>query len=205
MCRNQKYCTELGIDPLKWDRKSPLPPPEDFKQAHKYLADSLKFIFDKDISSAREILKSPLEGIIKNWYIEHGQMSGEHRFKGLGSITEAKVSEMLDPLKSIKAFELQVYERDDFKCRYCSNVVMHEKNLKLIESKVGSSYFKLSGKSNEERHGFVYVVRATVDHVLPHSRGGLTNLDNLVTSCWSCNYGKSGYTLGEIGLDDPRG
>ena len=41
------------------------------------------------------------------------------------------------------------------------------------------------------------------DHVVPWNKGGQTNLQNLVTSCASCNYGKDGYTLEQLGLDNP--
>jgi hypothetical protein len=40
--------------------------------------------------------------------------------------------------------------------------------------------------------------------VVHHAAGGLTNAENLVTACWSCNFGKADYTLEEIGLEDPR-
>jgi len=46
---------------------------------------------------------------------------------------------------------------------------------------------------------------ATLDaDVDPHSRGGRTDPSNLVTACWACNYGKSSYTLTELGMEDPR-
>ena len=32
--------------------------------------------------------------------------------------------------------------------------------------------------------------RLEVDHVVPRSRGGTSQDDNLVTSCWACNNGK---------------
>ena len=33
---------------------------------------------------------------------------------------------------------------------------------------------------------------------------GKTNLENRVTSCWGCNYGKYNALLEQMGLDDPR-
>jgi 5-methylcytosine-specific restriction endonuclease McrA len=44
---------------------------------------------------------------------------------------------------------------------------------------------------------------ATLDHVVPLSLGGRTNESNLVTCCWSCNYGKANYTVEQIGIDNP--
>ena len=41
------------------------------------------------------------------------------------------------------------------------------------------------------------------DHVVPWNLGGRTSLDNLVSSCATCNYGKDGYTLEEIQITNP--
>ncbi len=42
------------------------------------------------------------------------------------------------------------------------------------------------------------------DHIIPHSRGGHTTLDNMVITCAPCNFGRMEYTLAEVGLADPR-
>jgi 5-methylcytosine-specific restriction endonuclease McrA len=44
---------------------------------------------------------------------------------------------------------------------------------------------------------------ATLDHVTPWSLGGRTDESNLVTSCWSCNYGKANFTVEQIGIRNP--
>ena len=204
MCRNNPFCTELGTDPAKWSRDSPLPPPPHFSQARQVLLDVIAFLDKGEIEGAKSALEAPLEDEIKAWYIEHGQMSGEHRYKGLGSNSDAIFYKKVVPRESTTPFEEQVYARDGYLCQYCSNPVFRPKDLMRIEDFLGKSHFAVSAKSNLGRHGFIYTQRATADHVVPHNRGGETSLDNLVTSCWSCNYGKSGYTLWEIGLDDPR-
>lgn len=33
-------------------------------------------------------------------------------------------------------------------------------------------------------------VKLEVDHIIPKSRGGTDDIDNLVTACWECNQGK---------------
>jgi len=40
----------------------------------------------------------------------------------------------------------------------------------------------------------------TIDHVLPRSKGGTDEAENLVTACWSCNSGKSDTLLSESKL-----
>lgn len=36
------------------------------------------------------------------------------------------------------------------------------------------------------------------DHVIPSSKGGVDDLDNLITSCWECNSGKSNIALSSL-------
>ena len=204
MCRGSAVCTELGSNPVSWARHSPLPPPSRFVRAHEVILSVLELIERGETDAAIVALQIPLADEVKSWYIEHGQMSGEHRFKGLGGIAEPTYGGARDPVKSVGRFEEQVYLRDNYFCQYCSFPVFHPKVLKGIESALGRENFSVSANSNEERHGFIYTIRATADHVVPHNKGGRTELENLVTSCWSCNYGKSGYALAEINLDDPR-
>jgi 5-methylcytosine-specific restriction endonuclease McrA len=46
--------------------------------------------------------------------------------------------------------------------------------------------------------------RATADHVIPRSQGGKTTVDNLVTACWPCQFGKAEFSPNQLGLEDPR-
>ncbi|WP_425342692.1 HNH endonuclease [Piscinibacter koreensis] len=45
---------------------------------------------------------------------------------------------------------------------------------------------------------------ASLDHVVPHSRGGTHELSNLVTACYCCQFGRGEWTLAESELADPR-
>jgi len=132
-------------------------------------------------------------------------MSGwHHRVKALNQSKPIAYTGSLETERSIRAFETTVYERDGYTCRYCSIRVIDTKALLRFEKLVGSQNFKVKGKSNQIRHGVALVFRATADHVTPISFGGRTNLENLVTSCWSCNYGKYDALLEQMRVDDPR-
>jgi hypothetical protein len=39
--------------------------------------------------------------------------------------------------------------------------------------------------------------------VQPWNQGGRTDLSNLVSSCATCNYGKDGYTIEQLGISNP--
>ena len=45
---------------------------------------------------------------------------------------------------------------------------------------------------------------AQYDHLLPHSKGGNNDVNNIVVTCAPCNFGRMSYTLEEVGLIDPR-
>ncbi len=58
--------------------------------------------------------------------------------------------------------------------------------------------------SGEGYHAAFHALTATLDHVVPHADGGGNDADNIVTTCWPCNFGRGGYSLAEFGLIDPR-
>src|SRR5262245_2812857 len=64
---------------------------------------------------------------------------------------------------------LRIFERDEWQCWYCG--------IEIEESSAFSS--------------------ASIDHLLPESRGGSNEESNLVTACRSCNSKKNNRTLEE--------
>jgi 5-methylcytosine-specific restriction endonuclease McrA len=50
----------------------------------------------------------------------------------------------------------------------------------------------------------VHAFKIVADHVVPHRLGGPTGLENLVSACPTCNYGKSWYTIEQLEIVDPR-
>lgn len=203
MCRNAKFCSELGTDPKKWSKRSPLQPPKYFDKSLNYFIKAFEAAQNNQKKDAIKFLKLTEGDKLRDWYIEHGQMSGwHHRVKALNKPKIEKYTGDLEKNKSFSKFEAQVYQRDGYRCRYCSMRVIDRKALLKIEKLLGPSIFKVKG-TNQQRHGVVLVFRATIDHVKPLSRGGRTSLNNLVTSCWSCNYGKLNATLKQIQIQNP--
>jgi len=64
--------------------------------------------------------------------------------------------------------KLRVWERDQYVCHYCRSDLRgeYERFLRGISSNL------------------------TVDHVIPISKGGPTNFENLTTACFTCNLAK---------------
>ena len=203
MCRGKDICNLLGTDPKNWSKTCPLPPPEHFKAAFLDIQQIKELLTDGKTQEAIEILQKPLGDEIREWFVEHAQNAWSFRSRSLAITKDLQNSISRDPNRLTSRIKEEVASRDEFKCQYCSGCLVPDSELSSISDQVGSDTFRITG-NNQERHGYVYILRATSDHVVPLSKGGKTELSNLVACCWACNYGKAEKTLNEIGLVDPR-
>jgi len=205
MCRSKASCSLLGKDSNEWSRECPLPKPDFFEEALETFIEAFSCAVRGDLQSAISHLERIPEGKLKEWYVEHGQMSGwHHRVKALNLPKPPKFTGDLDSPVISPQLLSEVFLRDNNHCRYCGTRVINTKALAKFSKILGPNYFVASGNSNLKRHGIALNFRATADHVVPIKRGGRTDIDNLVTSCWGCNIGKLNATLEQMGLDDPR-
>lgn len=113
-----------------------------------------------------------------------------------------------------------LYERDGYRCRYCGTRVIlpearkvflawvpevaygkHDKHGHVVNP--ASSPDAAQPKPGKERHCGFSVLQASVDHVLPHRRGGNNEPDNLVTACGVCQFGRSNWLLSEVEIHNP--
>jgi hypothetical protein len=92
--------------------------------------------------------------------------------------------------------------RDGFHCRFCGIPVIRAE----VRSLMRAAYPEALrwGSANAEQHAGFQALWLTYDHLLPHARGGTSDLDNMLIACQPCNCGRSNLTLEEAGLSDPR-
>ena len=205
MCQQKAFCLILGEDTNKWSRECPLPKPEFFEAALDTFVKAFTLAVGGDIRSSISYLHQIPDEELRHWFVEHGQMSGwHHRVKTLNLPRPPIFTGVLDSPVISAQLLADVFLRDGNHCRYCGSRVINPKALTKFSKIVGPSHFVASGKSNTLRHGIALNFKATADHVVPIKRGGRTDINNLVTSCWGCNYGKLNATIEQMGLDDPR-
>ncbi len=96
----------------------------------------------------------------------------------------------------------QLHTEGGYYCRFCKIPVIRRQIREFFRTNYPES--NLWGTNNIEQHAAFQCMWAQYDHVLPHARGGSSNIDNLVVTCAPCNYGRMNYTLSESGLHDPR-
>lgn len=102
-----------------------------------------------------------------------------------------------------------VEEYDSWEIRSANDIFPAPAVLRLKEyNKLGPQYVKFSRENVYLRDGHVCQYchvrfsarKLTLDHVVPRSRGGKTTWDNIVASCWDCNYKKADRTPREAGM-----
>lgn len=202
MCRKSPICFLLGEDPAAWSKVAPLPPPDWFDDQLLIFNAAAERAANGERDTAIDIIRTMRSDEMRHWFVEHGQMSGIHRAKKFEiSITPVE-PEKLDVVRVAKPYESVVFKRDFYTCRYCGLRQIAKEVLVAFERAVGASEFKTQG-TNALQHGVIHAFKIVADHVLPHAFGGRTTLDNLVSACPGCNYGKWNYTIEQLGLDDP--
>lgn len=94
-----------------------------------------------------------------------------------------------------------LHDRDGYHCRFCGIPVIR-KEVRQVIKKLYPDVLQW-GKKNVEQHATFQAIWVQYDHLLPHARGGTTDLDNMVITCAPCNYGRMNYLLEEVGLAYP--
>lgn len=203
MCRGRKSCTELGSDPATWSDECPLPPPPWFESQLDIFESALGKLVTGDREGSFDLLATIRSDEMRDWFVEHGQVSGKTRADEIGLPAPISVEEgARDVLRAPTRFEGDVFARDGYRCRYCGIRLVSRKVLKWFIEAVGGAEFR-DGPNNAERHGIVHIAKPYADHVIPWNLGGPTKPENLVASCPACNFGKYHYTVEQLGLGNP--
>ena len=207
MCKvgEQEFCVALGEDSNKWSKYCPLPVPTYFDDAVESFSRAVSELTRVNYKESLEALSASNAPAVGKFYIDHGQQSAYFRVTNRREIDNANRLEKklnLSP-RDKPAITKEVFKRDFYRCRYCS--------LRIITGEVFSEYSRIVGsdifsdeRENTKRNGLTLGLRGVADHVEPYALGAGTELDNLVTSCYSCNFGKAGYTLDQLKIEDPR-
>ena len=94
-----------------------------------------------------------------------------------------------------------VHQRDGYYCRFCKIPVIRGK----IRSAIRKEYPKAVPweGTNATQHAAFQCMWAQYDHIVPHARGGRSDLENVYLTCAACNYGRGNYLLEDFDLLHP--
>ena len=94
-----------------------------------------------------------------------------------------------------------IHQRDGYYCRFCK--------MPVIRTKVRVAIHKEYPKAvpwegtNATQHAAFQCMWAQYDHIVPHARGGRSDLENIYLTCAACNYGLQIYLLEDFYLFHP--
>ena len=194
--------SELGRKPESWPRNCLINYPKSFNHDIDLIAQALKIVSIRP-NDARSLVLSIDADAMKRRFIDVALWAGSWRasYSGVGD-SSRKSSRLRKPI-SQKRLD-QLFVRDKWRCRYCGiRVAGNRKYFKKFAAAIDMPEL-VSGRTDESRHGIYMTLMASYDHVKAHSDNGADQEDNLVTSCWSCQFGKYKYRLDQLQLDQPQ-
>ena len=192
---------ELGSDYSRWPKNCLIQYPHEFESQIDIVKQALSVV-ESNPNYARQLVGSINQQAMKRWFIDVALWSGAWRAKLSGvSGFDVKNSRRRKAIGQKRLEDL--FKRDKWRCRYCGiRVAGNRKHFKKFAKAIRMPEL-VSGRTDESRHGLYLMLMASYDHVKPHSEGGSNDDSNLVTSCWSCQFGKYKYSLDELRLQNP--
>ena len=113
-------------------------------------------------------------------------------------LTKDKRSVPCDATRDTKRL---IHQRDGYFCRFCRIPVIRGE----LRSAIAQAYPEAVpwGGTNATQHAAFQCMWAQYDHILPHARGGISDLENVYLTCAACNYGRGNYLLDEFDIVHP--
>jgi hypothetical protein len=207
---NKKLVRELlTTDPDQWSRECVLPYPKEFEKSIDLLQKAAEHATRGNREQAQQLIGEMLDAEMRSWFNDLAQNSGKVRLEILNRKPKLHPGRNLIK-RPTNAQEKKIIEAQGFHCRYCGIRLVLNDQFKKLQKIVG--YDVLPNRSQAKKktknidiHGIWVITRATVDHVVPVSQGGLdvNREENLAACCWPCNYAKWKFTIEDLEIDNP--
>lgn len=180
------------------------PIPEIFEAAH-LLNYAVSAHLRGDEARAAMLLKAADMPIIGQWLdpiwtAPHRQVVGEP-FADLPPVLPK--ADRHKPRDATDSMKRALIARDGHHCRLCGIPLVRAAIRKLLTEHYPDAA-RWTGQKETLQHRGLQVLWLQYDHVVVHSRGGETSMENLVVTCPACNYGRDRFMMCEVGLRDPR-
>jgi hypothetical protein len=194
----------LGNDSTRWPKHCLIDYPAEFESQIDLVQQAAE-LAHQDPRRARELVRSIDHESMKRWFIDVALRSGAWRSMHSGNASRNPGTNRKRKRKSISQKRLEsLFQRDHWRCRYCGiRIGGNRRHFKSFAKAIEMPEL-VAGRTDESRHGIYLLLMASYDHVTPHSDHGSDEDDNLVTACWSCQFGKYRYSLSELRLESPR-
>jgi 5-methylcytosine-specific restriction endonuclease McrA len=188
------------MEKLKKCFRDPIP---EIYEAAEYLKLALEAHIEGDFIRTEALVEKADNPIIRQWTESiWGAKSPFVNFKEIvNPLPRLKKHERVETRMPDGKLKAKMLKRDGFNCVFCGIPLIRAEVRKEIN---GLYPIALEwGRKNIEQHSAFQAMWLQYDHLVPHSRGGNNDLENLVITCAPCNFGRMEYTIDEVGLIDP--
>jgi 5-methylcytosine-specific restriction endonuclease McrA len=199
MCKDDLPCSIIGADVSTWPKDSLLIVPTWLTESILKFKTTLDLFLANDFEQMAKSIDSLRSEEIREFYSKHALWAFKTRASDKPTGNKALQKLRMPSLR----IRNEVFVRDGYVCQYCTLPVVNTRVFHEFSKSVGVQTFS-SEKSDTRANGVVLGFSATIDHVDPFSSGGDSDLSNLVTTCWGCNFGKLNYSIDNLGINDPR-
>lgn len=196
--------SQVGPDELRDCFRDPIP---EIFEAAILLKHGVLAHLDGNAEAAEAFIRAADMPIIGEWLdsIWSGSGKNPHRalreVKGLPPLVPKP--ERYLPRDAPPSMKRELVERDGHHCRLCGIPLVRAAVRKVLSTAYPEAA-RWTGVRAHEQHRGLQVMWLQYDHVVVHSRGGKTTIENLVVACPACNYGRDRWMMAEVGLRDPR-
>ncbi|HKP34806.1 MAG TPA: HNH endonuclease [Sphingomicrobium sp.] len=193
----------IGTDGLKDCFREPIP---EIFEAARLLDTAVSAHLAGDPTRADEGIRAADMPIIGEWLDSIWLGKNEpwrpvSRVSGLPPLLPK--AERFVPRDATREMKRALVARDGHHCRLCG-IPLVRADVRKALARYYPEAARWSGIRTDEQHRGLQVMWLQYDHIVVHSRGGETTMDNLVVACAACNYGRDRFMLAEVGVRDPR-
>jgi 5-methylcytosine-specific restriction endonuclease McrA len=195
--------SNIGSDGLRDCFRDPIP---EIFEAAILLADAASAHLKGDPERADGLLRAADMPIIGEWLdsIWLGQNNSYRAIRKVSGLPPVlPKADRPKPRAASPAMKQALVSRDGFHCRLCG-IPLIRTEVRRTLNRLYPEAARWTGIKASEQHRGLQVMWLQYDHVVVHSRGGETSMENLVVTCSACNFGRDRYMMSEVGLRDPR-
>jgi 5-methylcytosine-specific restriction endonuclease McrA len=194
---------QLGPDGLKDCFRAPIP--EIFEAAHLLNCAAAAHL-SGDPVAADQALRAADMSVIGEW-LDSIWLGRNEPYRHVQKVADLPPvlpkSERFKPRDATPEMKRALVARDGHHCRLCGIPLVRPEVRKVLTQHYPKAA-RWTGIKATEQHRGLQVMWLQYDHVVVHSRGGETTMDNLVVTCPACNFGRDRFMMAEVGLRDPR-
>jgi hypothetical protein len=200
-----KLTNKMPVHEVAGKRQCFSPPIPEIFEAARLLDQAVAAHLRGDIEAADRYLRDSDIQAIGDWldpiWLRKSALVKAMNVEGLPPVLPKE--QRYKPRLASRALCKALVERDGHHCRFCGMPLVRPEVRKLLNKLYPDAARWTSAKETDQHRG-LQAMWMQYDHILVHSRGGATDMDNIVVTCAACNFGRDRFTLEEMGLTDPR-